>query len=195
MFRSVLLCSTLVAGVAAADVPEDYTNPPPLRSEKGYVTNVEVAIFQGPVEDVERVMRTPEGGVLAFAQATDRIPPIADITPISDAFPNEGALRRVTLEDGTFVDERVLEFGPGVFAYQIWNFSASNAWALDHIKGEFAFEDTGDGTTKVTWTYSIAPQVFFARPFIRGFLRNDFGPFMETGLQGAAEAYNSRVVN
>ena len=69
---------------------------------------------------------------------------------------------------------------------------AAAARPLDHIRGEFRYVDLGDGRTEVIWSYSIAPRVFYARPFIRSYLENDFGPFMQSGLQGAATAFNAR---
>ncbi|MEM8592154.1 MAG: SRPBCC family protein, partial [Pseudomonadota bacterium] len=81
------------------------------------------------------------------------------------------------------------------FLYQVWGFTASNARALSHIRGEFRYEPVENGQTRVTWTYSIAPRFFLVRPFVRSFLKNDFAPFMESGLQGAAKAYNQSVVN
>ncbi|MEO0666007.1 MAG: hypothetical protein AAFY97_09800, partial [Pseudomonadota bacterium] len=77
------------------------------------------------------------------------------------------------------------------FAYQVWDFTSSSARALDHIRGEFLYEAVGANETRVTWTYAIAPRAFFVRPFVRSYLENDFAPFMESGLQGAAEAFNA----
>ena len=68
------------------------------------------------------------------------------------------------------VVERVLRNDEEAFVYQIWNFTSSNAWALDHIRGQFRYVPLGPNETRVTWTYSVAPAVFIARPFVNRFL-------------------------
>jgi len=185
----IVLCLILSpAYVAALPEPSD---PPPLRGEKGYVINIETAVFNGPVADVKRTMQTPAGGVLAFVEPTSRIPEIASLTPILGSFPDQGAVRQVTLSDGNTVVERVLANTDTEFSYQIWDFTSANARALSHIRGSFEYQEIAPNQTQVTWTYAVAPRVFLVRPFVRGFLNNDFAPFMESGLQGAARAYNA----
>ena len=77
------------------------------------------------------------------------------------------------------------------FAYQIWNITAPAGRAIDHIKGEFRYEQRGE-EVHVTWDYNIKPRVFVVRPAIRNFLENDFGPFMRAGLTGTVTAYNNQ---
>lgn len=169
----------------------DYSDPPELRGERGYLTNVEVATFNGPVDSVIATLQTPETGVLAHVVRTERIPAIEGLEPIEGTFPEDGAVRRLIFADGSEVVERVLENSETRFAYQVWDFTSSSARALDHIRGEFLYEAVSATETRVTWTYAIAPRAFFVRPFVRSYLENDFAPFMESGLQGAAEAFNA----
>ena len=165
---------------------------PPFRDAEAYLTNVERAIFSGSQAEVRAALQTEETGVLAFTEATDRIPKITGTTPVEGAFPNPDAIRMVNLATGDTATERVLVYTEDRFAYQVWGFTAANSRPIDHIRGEFEYIDQGDGTTEVIWTYAIAPRVFWARPFIQDFLDNDIAPFMESGLQGAANAFNTR---
>ena len=165
---------------------------PPLRDAEAYLTNVERAIFNGSQAEVRAALQTEETGVLAYTEATDRIPALTGTTPVEGAFPNPDAIRMVNLATGDTAAERVLVNTEDRFAYQVWGFTAGNSRPIDHIRGEFEYIDQGDGTTEVIWTYAIAPRVFWARPFIQDFLDNDFAPFMESGLQGAANAFNTR---
>lgn len=190
--RTLLTTLLLIFGTVANALP-DGTNPPALRGDRGYLTNVETAIFAGPVADVIATLQDADTGVLAFVERTDRIAEIEGMTPIKDAFPNEGAIRRLSLSDGSHVVERVLENSTSRFAYQVWGFTSPQARALSHIRGEFRYEAWGEDQTQVTWTYAVAPRLFLVRPFLRSFLKNDFAPFMESGLQGAAAAYNART--
>ena len=192
--RKIFLAIVIFVLPVMSGASQDISTPPALRGAKGYVTNVEVAIFHGPVGDVKAALQTADRGVLAYTQPTPRIPAISELLPVEGLFPNQGAVRRVILEDGNSVVERVLENSDTVFSYQIWGFTASNARALNHIKGEFRYVEIDQDTTEVTWTYAIAPRAFLVRPFIRNFLKNDFAPFMESGLQGAANSYNAERV-
>lgn len=191
--KHILIAAMLLILPMMAGASPNISDPPALRSAMGYVTHVEVAVFNGPVADVKAALQTAEHGVLAHTQPTSRIPAIADLTPISGAFPANGAIRRVTLADGNSVVERVLENSETIFAYQIWDFTAPSARALSHIRGEFRYVAIGENQTEVTWTYAIAPRAFFARPFIRSFLKDDFAPFMQSGLRGAAQSYNAEA--
>lgn len=190
LFALTFICLGLAALALPVLVPRG-EGPPALRAAESYLTNVERAVFDGPPEAVRAALQRPETGVLAFTEATDRIPAVTGTTPVDGSFPDAGAIRIVNLATGDTATERVLENSPQRFAYQVWGFTAPNARPLDHIRGEFAYLDRGDGTTEVVWTYAVAPRAFYARPFIRSFLENDFAPFMQSGLSGAAAAFNA----
>lgn len=190
-----LFASLLLALSAASASANDWPDPPALRSEGGYLTHVETALFEGPPDAVRAALQQPETGVLAFVARTERIAEITELTPITDHFPNEGAVRSLSFSDGSAAIERVLTSTPERFSYQVWGFTSSSARALSHIRGEFRYEPAGDGQTQVTWTYSIAPRAFLVRPFVRSFLKNDFAPFMASGLSGAAAAFNAASAN
>lgn len=189
--RRFLTAVALVLGTSAT--AEGFSDPPALRGDKAYLTNVEVAVFNGPVADVIAALQTPETGVLAHVTNTDRIPAITAMENLQGDFPDAGAVRRLGFEDGSEVVEQVLENSEARFTYQVWGFTSANGRALSHIRGAFTYDAVSPMETRVTWTYQIAPRVFFVRPFVRSFLKNDFAPFMESGLQGAAATYNARV--
>jgi hypothetical protein len=190
---TLVFAAIALVGIAALVLPiflPRAEGPPPLRDTDTYLTNVERAVFNGPIEDVIAHLRSDEGSVLAFVEQTDRIAGIGEEIPLVDVFPNEGAVRTLQLTDGSQVTERVITNSDALFAYQIWGFTAPAARPLDHIHGYFTYTALDESTTEVVWTYAIAPRVFWARPFIQGFLDNDFGPFMDSGLTGSAAAYN-----
>ena len=186
------IISALLIAIASPALASEISDPPALRSDGGYLINTETAIFEGPVKDVIAALQTPETGVLAHVANTDRIPAITGMEALLGEFPNENAIRRLTFSDGSEVVERVIENSADRFAYQVWGLTSSNARALSHIRGEFKYEAVSPSETRVTWEYAIAPRVFLVRPFVRSFLRNDFAPFMESGLQRAARAFNER---
>lgn len=176
---------TFVSQTQTADVPP----PPALAKDSKYVTNTETAVLHGTVPEVRAFFEN--NPVTDFVAPTDTIPAIENIVYLSGNWPEVGALRRVDLAGGDSIHERVLRNTQGNFAYQIWNITAPAGRAINHIMGEFTFEQDGD-MVNVTWDYNIKPSIFVARPAIRNFLKNDFGPFMRSGLSGTVNVYNSR---
>ncbi|MEO0389969.1 MAG: SRPBCC family protein [Pseudomonadota bacterium] len=194
---AVFVMSALPAMATAADTPPalpeksfdalGIPSPPPLASAEKYQTNTERAVVSGTtVADLRAFMDAHP--TTDYVATTEAIPEIAGFTYLSGTWPAVGAVRRVDLADGSTVHERVLVNTPDNFAYQIWDISAGPGRFIDHIKGEFRWIET-DGQVEVIWDYNIKPSLFIARPFINGFLRNDFGPFMAAGLGGQMEAF------
>lgn len=187
----------LAAGTSAVLTPHALSaevtipDPPDLRDADGYLSIRHTASFQGSPRAVRQALQTEGGGVLAFAETTPAIPQVVGAEPLRGAFPDVGAIRRLRFADGNTVVERSLRNDDTAFIYQVWAFTAANAWALDHIRGQFVYEPVSPNRTNVTWSYSIAPSTAIARPFISRFLNRDFRPFLVSGLDGAAAAFNS----
>jgi len=164
--------------------------PPPLSTDKLYQTNTEIGVAQNT--DIAGLRRFMERNPITdFFVETDAIPRLDQIVYLSGHWPEVGAIRRVDLADGKTVHERVITNDADQFTYQIWNFTSPEGRFIDHIKGEFVWTQTG-GDVTVEWDYNIKPAAFFARPSINGFLKNDFGPVMESGLTGVIGAFNSK---
>ena len=170
----------------------EFPSAPALREADGYLSTSHTASFGGPPGAVRDALQSEGGGVLAFADPTPAIPRVVRAEPLQGRFPQVGAIRRLTFADGNSVVERSLRNDDTAFIYQVWAFTASNGWAVDHIRGQFAYVPVADTRTEVTWTYAIAPSKAIARPFIRRFLARDFRPFLVSGLDGAAAAFNAR---
>lgn len=168
-----------------ADVP-----PAPELSDRGrYLTNTETATFTGTIADFRAFLEA--NPITDFVIPTDAIPAIESITYLTGTWPEVDALRRVDLAGGHTVHERVIANTDDRFAYQIWNITAPSGRVINHIMGEFRYAQTGADVT-VTWDYNIRPSLFLARPAIRGFLEDDFGPFMRAGLTGVVAAYQDQ---
>ncbi|WP_299293563.1 SRPBCC family protein [uncultured Tateyamaria sp.] len=172
--------------ITFAETVADIPPAPALSPKSRYLTNTETATFNGTIDGFRAFLDA--NPITDFVVPTDAIPAIEGITYLSGTWPNPGALRRVDLAGGHSVHEQVVANTDTNFVYQIWNITAPAGRAINHIKGEFTFAQSGDEVT-VTWDYNIKPNVFFARPAIRGFLDNDFGPFMQAGLTGLVAAY------
>ena len=179
-----------MSGAQATQATETYlATPPALATDKLYQTNRVSAAVPGNISDVRAFIDA--NPITDFVATTEAIPSIEGITVLSGTWPEVGAVRRVDLEGGHYVLERVLVNKADNFVYQIWNITAPAGRFIDHIKGEFRYIQEGD-TTQITWDYNIKPAAFFARPFIRRYLDRDFAPFMQAGMTGLAEAYQTQ---
>ncbi|WP_299043077.1 SRPBCC family protein [uncultured Tateyamaria sp.] len=167
----------------------DIPLPPDLAADGSYLTNTVTATLHGTVAGVRAHFE--ENPVTNFTVPTESIPAIEDITYLAGAWPEPGALRRVDLANGYSVHEQVVVNTESRFVYQIWNITAPAGRAINHIKGEFNFDQQGDDV-KITWDYNIKPRAFFVRPAINTFLKEDFAPFMQAGMTGTVNAYAPR---
>ena len=160
--------------------------PPDLADETAYLTNTVTVTLPGDLATVRAAMDTTP--ITDFLRPTDRIPAIDGFTVLEGTWGEPGAVRRVDLADGSTVMERVLTNDADEFSYQIWAISTAEGRFIDHIYGRFDLTEV-TGETTIAWSYNVKPTVFFARPSIRGFLENDFAPFMEGGMSGFVDAY------
>ncbi len=163
--------------------------PPQLAADGSYLTNTVTTTLSGTVAEVRA--HFDNNPVTDFTVPTEAIPAIEDIIYLAGDWPEPGALRRVDLANGYSVHEQVIANTEAQFVYQIWNITAPGGRAIDHIKGEFNFDQQGDAV-KITWDYNIKPRAFFARPAINTFLEEDFAPFMKAGMTGTVNAYAQR---
>jgi len=169
-------------GAAARDVPPQ----PELAQDNLYQSNVISVTLDGDLAEVRAFMAA--NPLTSFLEPAGNIPRITGVVVLDGTWGEPGALRRVDLDGGYWAHERVLTSDEDEFTYQIWDITTSSGRFIDHIYGEIRMTEETDGT-KVTWSYNIKPRYFFARPSIRGYLNNDFAPFMENGLSGFAAAY------
>ncbi len=167
----------------------DISAPPALAEDGKYLSNVLSVTIDGTPAQVRAFLNT--NPITDYLEPTDRIPAIASIEGITGAWGTPGAVRRVILETGDSITERVISNTDTAFTYQIWEITAPQGRFIDHIKGEFLFDAVPEGT-KITWSYNIKPRVFVARPFIQSFLSDDFAPFMKGGMEEFAAAYRAQ---
>lgn len=190
---STIAAGLLAAGFVVFSQPASARDIPPqpdLANEARYLSNVISVTLDGDMEDVRAFMDA--NPLTDFLQPSGSIPRIVDVVVLDGTWGQPGALRRVDLEGGFLVHERVLTNDDDEFTYQIWDITTPAGRFINHIYGEIRFSEEPQGT-KVTWSYNIKPRFFFARPSIRNYLDDDFAPFMENGLSGFAAAFNARA--
>jgi hypothetical protein len=183
----------LVAGAAATVVrptgAPDYTADAPTLWDQGYVEHQTEAVINMPRDVFQAWFK--ENELVTFLEPVGSIPQIEGTTMIAGEWFKHGGKRRVVFAGGDTAVERVLVFTPEVFRYQIWGFTTSARYVVDHVQGEIAFVAEGTAQTRVIWTYRIAPKTFFTRPLVARMMTSEFAPFMDQGLAAMAEAANA----
>jgi hypothetical protein len=193
---SMAVMLVLVAGVAMVlfrspappATPIAMSTPPDV--ETGFhAVNVVSRDFDVEVSAFRRWM--DQGQMVKALQSTESIAKPAEIVYLSGSWPAVGAVRRVKLEDGHYVLERVLasEF-PGLFRYQVWGFTNSAGNLVKYATGEFRYTSIGPNRTQFTWTYSLRPKSALLRPVLNNFVHNQFAPFMQGGITGLSPPTN-----
>jgi hypothetical protein len=165
-------------------LPIGMSLPPSIESGYHAVTKTE-RTFDLEINQFRRWM--DQGQMVKALRSSDAIAKPAEITYLSGKWPGVGAVRRVQLEDGHYVLERVLanEF-PGLFRYQVWGFTNSAGNLVKYAVGEFRFNARDDGKTQFIWTYQMRPKSVFLRPVLNNFVKTRFAPFMKGGMDGLA---------
>lgn len=176
-----LIAFTTIA-VAEPTIPA----PPDLASAGKYQTNTETTVLNAPLSEAWAFWR--QNSITDFLEPTDRIPEIAGFEVLKGNWGEPGSIRRVIFQGGGSALERVLTSTDSEFSYQIWNIETSSGRFINHIYGKFEAQPV-EGGTEINWSYNVKPVAFFARPSIASFLRNDFAPFMEGGMQGMTAAF------
>ncbi|SFS21999.1 SRPBCC family protein [Yoonia litorea] len=178
----VAVSLALATSASANEVPP----APDLAEESQYQSNVISVTFDAPLPVVRAFMDARP--ITEFLEPSGNIPQITGIEVLQGPWGSIPSLRRVDLDGGYHVHERVLTNDADELTYQIWDITAPSGRFIDHIYGELRLTEIG-GQTQMTWSYNIKPSIFFARPFIRSYLDDDFRPFMENGLTGFAAAF------
>jgi hypothetical protein len=189
---SAVVLVLLVAGAAAMVVRStgapEYAGEPPALWEDGYVEHRTEALVNMPRDAFQEWFK--ENELVTFLEPVGSIPEIERTVMMEGEWFTDTGKRRVEFVGGDTAVERVLEFTPEEFRYQIWGFTTPARYIVDHVQGRIEFVPEKAGQTRVIWTYRIAPKAFFTRPIVRRMMAAEFAPFMDAGLTKMAEAAN-----
>jgi hypothetical protein len=87
------------------------------------------------------------------------IPAVVSVTDQTGQWDAAGQTRTLHLSDGSSVVETTHDVRrPGLFAYELTDFTKVFGPLVDHARAEWRF-DPDEGGTRITWTYT-----FFGRP-------------------------------
>ena len=191
--KRLVLAAALLAACAGnptppATAPTALSAAPALQ-EDGYATVVITDTFPGTPAEARAFLDTDQRLLKAMPD-TERIArPVGSTLLEGSRWPEAGAARVLEFSDGHYAFERVTDFSPERFAYQVWGFTGPNAANVGHIHGIQELTDAGDGTSIFTWTYKVLPSAGWKRPFVQRFVDSDVRELLETATRSvAAEA-------
>ncbi len=96
------------------------------------------------------------------------IPAITSASIDGGGEPREGAMRSVSLSDGTHIRERITRFEvPAAHGYEIVEMNALQRLFCTTMISLWTFADEGSAT-RVVWHYTIVPKGPFTRPLAWG---------------------------
>ena len=181
-FAAAIILSACAGTVSPPTAPPEYTGSAPDLSGGKYAVYETERVFQAPLESLREYI-ADGNKIVSAMEETDNIKKPIDVVVLSGTWPEQDAVRRLEFSDGHYTLERVLENNfPGAFRYQVWNFTAAAGNNLDYALGEQTWTSLPDGTTKLTWTYSLKPNAGYKRFFVQRFVDNDMRPLMDNAL-------------
>lgn len=171
--------------------PSDTASYPALR-DGGYASTTLSAEFAVPRPWLRAWLRDT-GALTRNLESTDAIARPMEAEVLEGEWYEPGSFRRLTLEDGHYVLERIVDTTPERLEYQIWAFTNTAGRNLDHIQGIQTFSEVGDEAggdrTAFTWTYAAFPDAGFKRPFVQRFVNREVRPYLQASLDATvAEA-------
>lgn len=189
MKRLALAAAALLAACAADPVPPATAptmTPPPTLQDDGYAELVIRADFPGTPAEV-RAFLDEDNKLLYAMPDTERIArPVSYDLAKGEEWMATGSERVMKFSDDHYAFERVIEYSPTRFSYQVWGFTGANAANVDHIHGEQQLVADPDGGTDFIWTYRVMPTAGWKKPFVQRFVDSDVRELLQTATDRVA---------
>jgi Polyketide cyclase / dehydrase and lipid transport len=191
---AVVALVLLVAGVAYSVMappksPPAYDGEKPPVAEDGYISNTEVSIFDVSLAQYsEYISQIPLEAILNGGGGGGGIR-VEGTTVIKGTWNEVGARRRVNFTGGHYAAEDVLvQDEPRVFRYQTWGFTNYARLVTDYLIGEFNVEETPDGKTRITWTYSFHKNSLLSDLLLPNFVKHTIAELMSNTIRSMKQA-------
>lgn len=180
-----ILVTAACSDAAPPATPPSYMQSPPAMVEKGHASYVAARVFPVPASTTRSWIA--EGRMLTLLESTDNVSKPTGYEVIQGTWPKVGSVRRMKQIDGHYLAERVLKNTDTLFAYQIYGFTGPASNSIRYGRGKFEVTPVNEKSSKLTWTYQLKPRNPVLGIFVDRFVKNDFGPFMEGGMDAMAE--------
>lgn len=170
-------------------VPPEMPQPPVIVNDHNYVSHVATRTVNWDRAAFRRWLEREQ--MISFLPKDQGIPGVKGATPMRGAWGQNGAVRRVSLDNGHYVFDHITnnQF-PDVFQYQVYGFTNEAARVAEYIRAEFKYTESAPGVTTLQWTYSMRPKSAFSKVFVEQYMANRMRPYMEGGMDNMAAAAN-----
>lgn len=174
--------------------PPVYGEKPPV-AEDGYVSHTEECVFDVSLAGyAEALAQAPLESLLNGDGA--RGIQVESTTPLGGAWAEAGSRRRINFRGGHYAAEEVLAHDPPrLFRYQTWGFTSWQRLLIDYLVGQFQVEETVDGRTHLTWTYSLHKRSPLSGLVLPWFVDNVIAGFMRGALRQIQRTAERRPVS
>ncbi|MEO1573948.1 MAG: hypothetical protein AAFU65_03220 [Pseudomonadota bacterium] len=186
---AVVLLTACTTSVAPPEHPPEYTEPPVVTTDNAIRIVVSTDVPMGLTELRAFLVENP---FIDYLVTTDSIAAPKDWESLHGTWLTPGASRRLRLEDGHFVIERILENRPELFRYQIWTFTNAAGRGVEQIVGEQRFFELSDRRTRFEWTYNVRPRSALTGWFVNR-RKDELREYMQNGTDRMAAAASGSI--
>lgn len=188
--KAALLLSSLVLAACSATPPSvapELSNPPAIVQDDNYITHITKRTIQWDRVQFRRWLETNQ--LVSFFPKDKGIAGVKSTAPMRGTWGQNGAIRRVSLDDGHYAFDLILNNQyPDVFQYQVFGFTNEASRVTEYVRAELKYIEDKPGVTTLQWTYSLRPKSTLTRPLLNSFVQNKLIPYMEEGMDNMAKA-------
>lgn len=109
------------------------------------------------------------------------LPGVRSVEGTTGAWNAPGETRRLTLTDGSMVEETLLDVRADSYRYRVAGFTGPFRFLVREAKGEFAVAPAPGGAN-LTWTYEFQPTSSLAAPIVSFIADVLWAPWMSAAL-------------
>lgn len=110
------------------------------------------------------------------------LPGVKSVSGTTGAWSNAGQKRKLTLTDGSGVEETLLDVGPNSYKYRVAGLTGPFKFLVKEMNASFEVEPRKDGSM-LTWTYAFTPTSPLAGPIL-SFIADSLWPqWMDAALE------------
>jgi Polyketide cyclase / dehydrase and lipid transport len=183
---SVVLGLSACSAAPPAQAPA-MPEPPAVINDDAYVTHVAQRTVQWDRVAFRQWLEKEQ--LVSFFPKDMGIPGVKGTTPMRGTWGQNGAIRRVELDDGHYAFDLILNNRyPDVFAYQVFGFTSQAGRVADYIRAELRYTELSPGVTQLQWTYAMRPKSALTKPLVSQFMTSRIQPYMEAGMDNMAKA-------
>jgi hypothetical protein len=168
-------------------VAPEMSPPPAIINDNNYVSHVATRTVNWDRASFRRWLEKEQ--MISFLPKDQGIPGVRGATPTRGTWGQNGAVRRVSLDNGHYAFDHITnnQF-PDLFQYQVYGFTNEAARVAEYIRAEFKYTETAPGVTTLQWTYAMRPKSALTKLFVEQYMNSKMRPYMEAGMDNMVAA-------